>query len=118
MSEIRNIRPVTTYDAAIPYTNNVQVNGANTVYPVNVNGIPVTNTNLIEVGSAANIQVDGNEVQFVRNIQSTDANITPIGLSEIADARIFESNPPTVIPPTVPVTEVIGTPIVNMPGCV
>ena len=53
MSEIRNIRRVTTYDASIPYTNNVQVNGANlvqvngadTVYPVNVNGIPVTNTN-------------------------------------------------------------------------
>ena len=50
MSEIRNIRRVTTYDASIPYTNNVQVNGADviqvngadTVYPVNVNGIPVT----------------------------------------------------------------------------
>jgi hypothetical protein len=28
------------------------------------------------------------------------------------------NNAPTVIPPTVPVTEVIGTPIVNMPGCV
>ena len=97
MSEIRSIRRVTTYDASIPYTNNVkvngsdviQVNGSDTVYPVNVNGIPVTNTNLIEVGSADNIQVDGNEVQFVTNIQSTDTNITPIGVSEIADARIF-----------------------------
>ena len=28
MSGIRNIRRVTTYDASIPYTNNVQVNGA------------------------------------------------------------------------------------------
>ena len=28
------------------------------------------------------------------------------------------NNAPSVIPPTVPVTEVIGTPIVNMPGCV
>jgi len=118
MSEIRNIRRVTTYDASIPYTNNVQVNGADTVYPVNVNGIPVTNTNLIQVDGADNIRVDGNEVQFVTNIQSTDTNINPIGVSEIADARIFQSNPPTVIPPTVPVTEVIGTPIVNMPGCV
>ena len=44
MSGIRNIRPVTTYDASIPYTNNVQVNGADviqvngadTVSPVNV----------------------------------------------------------------------------------
>ena len=118
MSGIRNIRPVTTYDASIPYTNNVQVNGSDTVYPVNVNGIPVTNTNLIQVDNADNIQVIGNEVQFVQNIQSTDASIRPIGVSDIADARIFESNPPTVIPPTVPVTEVIGTPIVNMPGCV
>jgi len=118
VSGIRNIRRVTTYDASIPYTNNVQVNGANTVYPVNVNGIPLTNTNLIEVDGADNIQVDGNDVQFVRNIQSTDTNIRPIGVGKIADARIFENGAPTVIPPTVPVTEIIGTPIINMPGCV
>ena len=126
MSEINNIRRVTTYDASIPYTNNVQVygadviqvSGANAVYPVNVNGIPVTNTNLIEVGSANNIQVDGNEVQFVSNIESTDTNVRPIGVSEIADARIWQNEPTTVIPPTVPVTEIIGTPVVNMPGCV
>mgnify|MGYP001172276095 CR=1 FL=1 len=126
MSEIRNIRRVTTYDASIPYTNNVQVNGADViqvngadpVYPVNVNGIPVTNTNLIQVDGADNIQVDGNEVQFVRNVQSTDTNIRPIGVSEIADARVFDVNAPSVIPPVVPVTEVIGTPVVNMPGCV
>ena len=118
MSGIRNIRPVTTYDASIPYTNNVQVNGADTVYPVNVNGIPVTNTNLIQVDGADNIQVDGNEVQFVQNIQSTDTSISPIGVGKIADARIFENGAPTVIPPVVPVTEIIGSPVVNMPGCV
>jgi len=89
MSEIRNIRPVTTYDASIPYTNNVQVNGADTVYPVNVNGIPVTNTNLIQVDGADNIQINGNEVQFVQNIQSTDTSIRPIGVSAIADARVW-----------------------------
>ena len=129
MSGIRNIRRVTTYDASIPYTNNVQVNGADLiqvngadpVYPVNVNGIPVTNTNLIQVGEVDNpdnIEVNGNEVQFVTNIQSTDTNINPIGVSEIADARIFETGAPTVIPPVVPVTEIIGSPVVNMPGCV
>ena len=126
MSEIRNIRRVTTYDASIPYTNNVQVNGAdviqvngaNPVYPVSVNGISVTNTNLIEVEGADNIQVDGNEVQFVRSIESTDTNISTIGVGEIADARIFENGAPTVIPPVVPVTEIIGSPVVNMPGCV
>ena len=118
MTEIRTIRRVTTYDASIPYTNNVQVNGANQVYPVNVNGIPVTNTNLIKVDGADNIQVDGNEVQFVQNIESTDANIRPIGIGAIADARVFMNNTPTVVPPVVPVTEIIGSPVVNMPGCV
>ena len=118
MSEIRNIRRVTTYDAAIPHTNNVQVNGANTIYPVNVNGIPLTNTNLIQVDGADNIQVYGNEVQFVGNIQSTDTSIKPIGIGAIADARVFMNNAPTVVPPVVPVTEIIGSPVVNMPGCV
>ena len=129
MSGIRNIRRVKTYDASIPYTNNVQVNGAdviqvngaNTVYPVNVNGIPVTNTNLIQVGQVDNpdnIEVYGNEVQFVSNIESTDTNVRPISVNEIADARIWQNEPTTVIPPTVPVTEIIGTPVVNMPGCV
>ena len=83
-----------------------------------MNGIPVTNTNLIQVDGADNIQVYGNEVQFVNNIESTDTNINPISTNEIADARIFESSPPSVIPPVVPVTEIIGTPVVNMPGCV
>ena len=118
MSEIRNIRPVTTYDASIPYTNNVQVNGADTVYPVNVNGIPFTNTNLIQVTGADNIRVDGNKVQFVQSIRSTDASVKPIGVNKIADARVWVRNAESVIPPTVPVTEIIGTPIVNMPGCV
>ena len=132
MSGIRNIRRVTTYDASIPYTNNVQVygadliqvNGADTVYPVNVNGIPVTNTNLIQVGQVDNpdkIEVYGNEVQFVSNIESRDTNVRSISVNLIADAaniRVWDTNPPTVIPPTVPVTTIIGSPVVNMPGCV
>jgi len=64
------------------------------------------------------IQVNGTGIQFVQKIQSTDTNITPISVNQIADARIFENNAPTVIPPTVPVTEIIGSPVVNMPGCV
>ena len=129
MSGIRNIRRVKTYDVSIPYTNNVQVNGADnisvngadTVAPVNVNGIPITNTNLIQVGQVDNpdnIEVTGNDVQFVRSIESTDTSVRPISVNEIADARVWQNEPTTVIPPTVPVTEVIGTPIVNMPGCV
>ena len=105
MSEIHNIPNITTNGGSIPYTDNIQVTGAD---PVTVTGIPVTN----------NIQVNGNEVQFVRSIESPDTNIRPIGVNEIADTRIWQKEPTTVIPPTVPVTEVIGIPIVNMPGCV
>ena len=126
MSGIHNIRPVTTYDASIPYTDNVQVkgadliqvNGTDIVNPVNVSNISVDNPNLIEVSNADNIKVEGNQVQFVKSIESTDASISRIGVNEIADARIFNNNIPTVVPPTVPVTEIIGSPIINMPGCV
>ena len=64
------------------------------------------------------IQVNGTGIQFVQTIRPTNTTISPIGVGVIADARIFENGVPTVIPPTVPVTEVIGTPVVNMPGCV
>jgi len=64
------------------------------------------------------IQVNGTGIQFVSNIESTNTIIRPIGVGRIVDARVFEVGAPTVIPPVVPVTEVIGTPIVNMPGCV
>ena len=118
MSPINDINIISTNDAGIPYTNNVQVKGADTVYPVNVNGIPFTNTNLIQVTGADNIRVDGNKVQFVQSIESTDTNIRPIGVSAIADARVWMTEPPQAIPPVVPVTVLAGTPIVNMPGCV
>ena len=107
MSPINDINIISNNDAGItgiPYTNNVQVNGADTVYPVNVNGIPFTNTNLIQVTGADNIRVDGNKVQFVQSIESTDASIRPIGVSAIADARVWMTEPPQAIPPTVPVT--------------
>jgi len=121
MSPINDINIITTNDAGITYITNtsaVTVNGADPVYPVNVNGIPFTNTNLIQVDGADNIRVDGNEVQFVRSIDSTDTSIKPIGTNEIADARVWVTEPPQAIPPVVPVTVNAGTPIVNMPGCV
>ena len=88
-----------------------------------INNIPViTNNNssipLIQVNGANPIQVNGTGIQFVQNIQSTNTNIRPIGVNKIADARVWVNDAPSVIPPTVPVTEVIGTPIVNMSGCV
>ena len=59
------------------------------------------------------IQVNGTGVKLIQTIRPSN-----IGVKNIADVRVFMNNAPTVIPPTVPVTEIIGTPIVNMPGCV
>ena len=89
MSEIYNIPNITTNGGGIPYIEN---------------DIP--------------IQVNGTGIPFVQNIKSTNTNIRPIGVSEIADARVWMQEPPQAIPPTVPVTVLAGTPIVNMPGCV
>jgi hypothetical protein len=59
------------------------------------------------------IQVNGTGVKLIQTIRPSN-----IGVRNIADVRVFMNNTPTVIPPTVPVTTVVGTPIVNMPGCV
>ncbi len=80
-----------------------------------INNIPViSNTN----SSIPFIQVNGTGIQFVQNIQPTNATIRPIGVNQIADARVWMTEPPQAIPPVVPVTVLAGTPIVNMPGCV
>ena len=91
MSEINNIPVITTSNSSIPI---IQVNGTNP------------------------IQVNGTGIQFVQNIRPTNATISPIGVSVIADARVWMREPSQAIPPTVPVTVLAGTPIVNMPGCV
>jgi len=64
------------------------------------------------------IQVNGTGIQLIQTIRPTNATIRPIGMSVIADARVWMTQPPQAIPPTVPVTVLAGTPIVNMPGCV
>ena len=64
------------------------------------------------------IQINGTGIQFVQTIRPTNTTISPIGVGVIADARVWMTEPPQAIPPTVPVTVLAGTPIVNMPGCV
>ena len=67
------------------------------------------------------IQVNGTGIKFIQPIQSSTSTIQPIGIrgvNQIADARIWVKDTPSVIPTTVPVTTVIGSPVVNMPGCV
>ena len=64
------------------------------------------------------IQVNGTGVKLIQTIRPTNTTISPIGVGVIADARVWMKEPPKAIPPTVPVTTVVGTPIVNIPGCV
>ena len=69
------------------------------------------------------IHVNGTGINFIQPIKSSTSTIGSIGISginvnQIADARIWVNDAPSVIPTTVPVTTVIGSPVVNMPGCV
>ena len=64
------------------------------------------------------IQVNGTGVKLIQTIRPTNATIRPIGVSYISDARVWMKEPPQAIPPTVPVTMQVGSPVVNMPGCV
>ena len=67
------------------------------------------------------IQVNGTGISFIQPIKSSTSTIQPIGIrgvNQIADARIWVKDAPSVIPTTVPVTTVIGSPVVNKPGCV
>jgi len=59
------------------------------------------------------IQVNGTGVKLIQTIRPTN-----IGIGYISDARVWTIQPPKALPITVPVTMNVGTPIVNMPGCV
>ena len=61
------------------------------------------------------IEVNGTGIKLIQPIRSS---IRPIGIGYISDARVWTIQPPSVNTLTVPVTTVVGTPIVNMPGCV
>ena len=60
-----------------------------------------------------NIPINGTGIKL---IQST--GVRPIGNNYIQDSRVWLITPPQAIPIAVPVTTVIGTPVVDMPGCV
>ena len=64
------------------------------------------------------IQVNGTGVKLIQTIRPTNTTIKPIGVGAISDSRVWVIQPPAVNNLTVPVTTVVGTPIVNMPGCV
>ena len=62
-------------------------------------------------GGVNNIPVVPNNNINVRIIR--DNSVQPLG-----DLRVWMTQPPVVNVPTVPIVQSIGTPIVNMPGCV
>ena len=59
------------------------------------------------------IQVNGTGIKLIQNVRPTN-----IGVNYISDARVWIVEPPQALPITVPVTMSVGTPIINMPGCV
>ena len=65
-----------------------------------------------------NIIINGNQIPIIDIGNNTIRYVGVTNVRNIADVRVFMNNAPTVIPPTVPVTMQVGTPVVNMPGCV
>jgi len=64
----------------------------------------------IDSASIPFIHVNGTGIKLIQ--------VRPVGVRYISDTRVWAVNPPQAIPITVPVTTVVGTPIINMPGCV
>ena len=65
--------------------------------------------------SIQDIQVNGTGIPLIGNY---GVGITPIRATYISDTRIWLNNVPQATPIAVPVTMQVGTPVVNMPGCV
>ena len=67
-----------------------------------------------------NIEVNGTGIPLVRPVTSgvRSIGVRSINNIQIADNRVWITNPPQAVPIDVPVTVLAGTPIVNMPGCV
>ena len=61
------------------------------------------------------IQVNGTGIPLIGNY---GVGIRPIRPTYISDTRVWLNNVPQATPIAVPVTMQVGTPIVNMPGCV
>jgi len=80
-----------------------------------INGIPNITTNTPYL---PNIQINGTGIRLIRNIRGANVNVRDVRLNHIADTRSWIAEPPEALPIEVPVTTLIGTPIVNVPGCV
>ena len=82
----------------------------------------------MSVNEVPNIGLDGSEIPFIgvngtgirliQTLRPPNTFVRGIGNRYIAENRVWLNSVPQAIPPTVPVTTLVGTPIVNMPGCV
>ena len=75
-----------------------------------INGNRIDN---IDIGGVDNISIDGLQIRGINTINTNNATIR-----EISDARIWTQRTSEAVHIAVPVTVKVGTPIVNMPGCV
>ena len=82
---------------------------------MSVNEIPEIGIN---GGSIPNIQVNGTGIKLIQTLRPPNTFVRPIGNRYIQETRVWLNDVPQAIPIAVPVTERVGTPIVNMPGCV
>ena len=62
------------------------------------------------------INIGANNVRYIQTFGVTNPSVNEI--NQINETTVWINGVPTVIPPTVPVTVLVGKPIVNMPGCV
>jgi len=70
-----------------------------------------------------NIQTNSSGIHIIRSLRTNNVNVydqgvRQINLRQIADRRVWVSEPPQAVPVDLPVVTIIGTPIVDMPGCV
>jgi hypothetical protein len=79
---------------------------------VNIPFVPTLNSGINDIG-IGNININPPGAFFIPNLTTNNPSII-----HVADSRIWLQEPPQALPPTVPVTVKVGTPIVNMPGCV
>ena len=74
--------------------------------------IPINNNTIITPTNS------GVSIRFIRGVDNRLIRVVTPKVREIADQRVWMYNAPLTNVPQVPVTTLVGTPIVNMPGCV
>ena len=74
--------------------------------------IPINNNTIITPTNS------GVSIRFIRGVDNRLIRVVTPKVREIADQRVWMYSAPLTNVPQVPVTTLVGTPIVNMPGCV